>query len=267
MANLQSRADFIYQNLQIQQNVIGESFRHGVQKLLFLGSTCIYPREAPQPMTEDCLLTSPLEYTNEPYAIAKIAGLKMCESFNLQYGTNYIAVMPTNLYGPNDNFHLENSHVLPAMIRKIYRAKCLNEGDWQAVRRDLDLRPSCYDCAFKSAGREADLTLADYWGVKKAQPDFFDGKGTSLLLVHSEKGERLRAHIAPALRMTATDLDRALAANPAADRSVACPPGRTAFFAVLDSRTIAEQADTLCRDSAATKAKNLLRRAVNKLRG
>ena len=103
MANLQYRADFIYQNLQIQQNVIGESFRHGVKKLLFLGSTCIYPREAPQPMKEEVLLTSPLEYTNEPYAIAKIAGLKMCESFNLQYGTNYIAVMPTNLYGPNDN--------------------------------------------------------------------------------------------------------------------------------------------------------------------
>lgn len=141
MANLQYRADFIYQNLQIQQNVIGESWRHGVKKLLFLGSTCIYPREAPQPMPEDCLLTSPLEYTNEPYAIAKIAGLKMCESFNIQYGTNYIAVMPTNLYGPNDNFHLENSHVLPAMIRKIHLAKCLNEGDWEAVRKDIDLRP------------------------------------------------------------------------------------------------------------------------------
>ena len=141
LANLQYRADFIYQNLQIQQNVIGESFRHNVQKLLFLGSTCIYPRDAAQPMKEDALLTSPLEYTNEPYAIAKIAGLKMCESFNLQYGTNYIAVMPTNLYGPNDNFHLENSHVLPAMIRKIHLAKCLNEGDWKAVRRDLDLRP------------------------------------------------------------------------------------------------------------------------------
>ena len=140
MANLQYRADFIYQNLQIQQNVIGESWKHGVKKLLFLGSTCIYPREAPQPMPEDCLLTSPLEYTNEPYAIAKIAGLKMCESFNLQYGTNYIAVMPTNLYGPNDNFHLENSHVLPAMIRKIHLAKCLNEGDWEAVRKDLGLR-------------------------------------------------------------------------------------------------------------------------------
>ena len=141
MANLQYRADFIYRNLQIQQNVIGESFRHGVKKLLFLGSTCIYPREAPQPMKEEALLTSPLEYTNEPYAIAKIAGLKLCESFNLQYGTNYIAVMPTNLYGPNDNFHLENSHVLPAMIRKIHLAKCLNEGDWEAVRKDIDLRP------------------------------------------------------------------------------------------------------------------------------
>ena len=141
MANLHYRADFIYQNLQIQQNVIGESFRHGVKKLLFLGSTCIYPREAPQPMKEEVLLTSPLEYTNEPYATAKIAGLKLCESLNLQYGTNYIAVMPTNLYGPNDNFHLENSHVLPAMMRKIHLAKCLNEGNWEALRKDIDLRP------------------------------------------------------------------------------------------------------------------------------
>ena len=141
MANLQYRADFIYQNLQIQQNVIGESFRHDVKKLLFLGSTCIYPRLAPQPIPESSLLTSEVEYTNEPYAIAKIAGLKMCESFSIQYGCNYIAVMPTNLYGPNDNFHLENSHVLPAMIRKVHLAKCLNEGDWDGVRRDLDLRP------------------------------------------------------------------------------------------------------------------------------
>lgn len=141
MANLQYRADFIYENLQIQQNVIGESFRHGVKKLLFLGSTCIYPRMAQQPMVEEALLTSELEYTNEPYAIAKIAGLKMCESFALQYGCNYVAVMPTNLYGPNDNFHLENSHVLPAMIRKIYLAKCLNENDWDAVCKDLNLRP------------------------------------------------------------------------------------------------------------------------------
>lgn len=141
MANLQYRADFIYQNLQIQQNVIGESYRHGVKKLLFLGSTCIYPRMAPQPMKEEALLTSELEYTNEPYAIAKIAGLKMCESFSIQYGCNYIAVMPTNLYGPNDNFHLENSHVLPAMIRKVHLAKCLNENEWDAVRKDINLRP------------------------------------------------------------------------------------------------------------------------------
>jgi len=141
MANLNYRADFIYQNLQIQQNVIGESFRHDVKKLLFLGSTCIYPRMAKQPMRESELLTSELEYTNEPYAIAKIAGLKMCESFSIQYGCNYIAVMPTNLYGPNDNFHLENSHVLPAIMRKVYLAKCLNEGDWEAVRKDINLRP------------------------------------------------------------------------------------------------------------------------------
>ena len=141
MANNTYRADFIYENLQIQQNVIGESFRHHVKKLLFLGSTCIYPREASQPMVEDCLLTSTLEYTNEPYAIAKIAGLKLCESFNLQHGTNYIAVMPTNLYGPNDNFHLENSHVMPAMIRKIFLSKCLMEEDWNALKKDLNTRP------------------------------------------------------------------------------------------------------------------------------
>ena len=140
MANSIYRADFIYRNLQIQQNVIGESFRHGVKKLLFLGSTCIYPREAPQPIPEDALLTSPLEWTNEPYAIAKIAGLKMCESFNLQYGTNYIAVMPTNLYGPNDNFDLERSHVLPAMIRKNASCRSL-ENDREGLRKDLDKRP------------------------------------------------------------------------------------------------------------------------------
>ncbi|MBR5898431.1 MAG: GDP-L-fucose synthase [Muribaculaceae bacterium] len=141
MANNIYRADFIYNNLQIQQNVIGESFRHNVKKLLFLGSTCIYPKEAPQPIKEDALLISPLEYTNEPYAIAKIAGLKLCESFNIQYGTNYIAVMPTNLYGPRDNFHLERSHVLPAMIRKLHLAKMLMENDFDGIRRDLNSRP------------------------------------------------------------------------------------------------------------------------------
>ena len=141
MANSLYRADFIMQNMKMQCNVISEAYAHGVQKLLFLGSTCIYPKNAPQPMTEDCLLTSPLEYTNEEYAIAKIAGLKMCESYNLQYGTNYIAVMPTNLYGPNDNFHLENSHVMPAMIRKVYLAKLLNDLNWRYIRRDLNTRP------------------------------------------------------------------------------------------------------------------------------
>lgn len=141
IANNVYRADFIFRNLQIQNNVIWQSFEHKVKKLLFLGSTCVYPKDAPQPMHEDALLTSPLEYTNEPYAIAKIAGLKMCESFNLQYGTNYIAVMPTNLYGPNDNFHLERSHVLPAMIRKIHLAKCLMNDDWIAIEKDLNERP------------------------------------------------------------------------------------------------------------------------------
>ena len=141
MANMLYRADFIMMNMKIQCNVISEAYAHGVKKLLFLGSTCIYPKNAPQPMKEGCLLTSPLEYTNEEYAIAKIAGLKMCESYNLQYGTNYIAVMPTNLYGPNDNFHLENSHVMPAMMRKVYLAKLIHDGAWDKIRRDLTIRP------------------------------------------------------------------------------------------------------------------------------
>ena len=141
MANSLYRADFIMMNMKIQCNVISEAYAHGVKKLLFLGSTCIYPKNAPQPMSEDCLLTSPLEYTNEEYAIAKIAGLKMCESYNLQYGTNYIAVMPTNLYGPQDNFHLENSHVMPAMMRKIYLAKLIHDGNWEAIATDMDKRP------------------------------------------------------------------------------------------------------------------------------
>lgn len=141
MANSLYRADFIMQNMKMQCNVIGNAYKYGVKKLLFLGSTCIYPKDAPQPMKEDALLTSPLEYTNEEYAIAKIAGLKMCESYNLQYGTNYIAVMPTNLYGPNDNFHLENSHVMPAMMRKVYLAKLLHDGDWAAIEADMNKRP------------------------------------------------------------------------------------------------------------------------------
>ena len=140
-ANNTYRGQFIYENLMIQNNVIHAAWVSGVKKLLFLGSTCIYPRNSPQPMAETCLLTSPLEYTNEPYAIAKIAGVKLCESYNLQYGTNFISAMPTNLYGPNDNFDLEKSHVLPAMLRKIYLGKCLGEGNLEAIRQDLNKRP------------------------------------------------------------------------------------------------------------------------------
>ena len=165
VANNTYRADFIYNNLQIQQNIIGESFSHGIKKLLFLGSTCIYPRDARQPMSEDELLTSPLEYTNEPYAIAKIAGLKMCESFNLQYGTNYIAVMPTNLYGPNDNFDLERSHVLPAMIRKIHLADCLQKDDLESVRKDFD---RCPVEGIKGDSNEDDiLNILSKYGIAK----------------------------------------------------------------------------------------------------
>lgn len=180
IANNRYRADFIYRNLQIQNNVIGESWRNNVKKLLFLGSTCIYPKDAPQPMQEDALLTGPLEYTNEPYAIAKIAGMKMCESFNLQYGTNFIAVMPTNLYGPNDNFDLERSHVLPAMVRKMHLATALMKGDWDAIRNDLDSRPVEGVSGQKSNQEIMDL-LAKYgitesrlwlWGTGKPMREF-----------------------------------------------------------------------------------------------
>jgi GDP-L-fucose synthase len=141
VANNTYRGEFIFENLTIQNNIIHNSWKYGVKKLLFLGSTCIYPKQAPQPMKENYLLTSPLEYTNEPYAIAKIAGIKLCESYNLQYGTNFISVMPTNLYGPNDNFDLEKSHVLPALIRKIHLGKCLKENNWFDIKKDLNSRP------------------------------------------------------------------------------------------------------------------------------
>ena len=175
MANMLYRADFIMMNMKIQCNVISEAYAHGVKKLLFLGSTCIYPKNAPQPMNEDCLLTSPLEYTNEEYAIAKIAGLKMCESYNLQYGTNYIAVMPTNLYGPNDNFHLENSHVMPAMMRKVYLAKLIHDGGWDKIAIDLNKRPvegvtgeglnSCNPCDSCSSKKEDVLRVLAKYGI------------------------------------------------------------------------------------------------------
>lgn len=141
VANNTYRADFIFQNLQIQNNVIHQSYLSNVKKLVFLGSSCIYPKNSPQPMKEDYLLTSELEYTNEPYAIAKIAGIKMCESYNLQYGTNFISVMPTNLYGQNDNFDLEKSHVLPALIRKMHLGRSLMSDNFDAVKQDLSKRP------------------------------------------------------------------------------------------------------------------------------
>jgi len=171
VANNTYRADFIYENLQIQNSVIHQSYLNGVKKLLFLGSTCIYPKLAPQPMTEDCLLTGALEYTNEPYAIAKIAGIKMCESYNLQYGTNYISVMPTNLYGPNDNFDLETSHVLPALIRKIHLAKLLNEKRYDAVVEDLKM-DSLDKAKSYLAGFGVDEHRVEIWGTGKPMREF-----------------------------------------------------------------------------------------------
>ena len=166
VANSLYRADFIYRNLEIQNNVIYNSFRTEVKKLLFLGSTCIYPGNAPQPMKEDCLLTSELEYTNEPYALAKIAGLKMCESFNLQYNTNYIAVMPTNLYGPNDNFNLERSHVLPALIRKAHLGKQLMAGNWDEIRKDFNTAP--VDGVDGNASQEAILGKLNKYAITQS---------------------------------------------------------------------------------------------------
>lgn len=163
-ANNTYRADFIYSNLMIQTNVIHQSYIHKVRKLMFLGSTCIYPKDSPQPIKEEYLLTGPLEYTNEPYAIAKIAGIKMCESYNLQYGTNFISVMPTNLYGPRDNFHLENSHVLPALIRKIHLAKALEEDDWETISDDLNQRP-IEGCDGSQSKKEI-LVVLERYGVK-----------------------------------------------------------------------------------------------------
>ena len=164
MANSLYRADFIMMNMKIQCNVISEAYAHGVKKLLFLGSTCIYPKNAPQPMKEDCLLT-------------KIAGLKMCESYNLQYGTNYIAVMPTNLYGPNDNFHLENSHVMPAMMRKVYLAKLIHDGAWDKIATDLNKRP--VEGVNGSASHDEILKVLGKYGIENNKVVLW-GTGTPL---------------------------------------------------------------------------------------
>jgi GDP-L-fucose synthase len=141
VANNTYRAQFIFENLMMENNIIHQSYVHGVKKLLFLGSSCIYPGNCPQPIKEEYLLTGELEYTNEPYAIAKIAGIKLCESYNIQYGTDFVSVMPTNLYGPNDNYNLETSHVLPALVRKMHLGKCLENNDWEAIRKDFNKYP------------------------------------------------------------------------------------------------------------------------------
>jgi len=180
VANNTYRADFIYENLSIQNNIIYNAYKYNVKKLIFLGSTCIYPKNAPQPLKEEYLLTSELEYTNEPYAIAKIAGIKMCESFNLQYETNFISVMPTNLYGKNDNFDLEKSHVLPALIRKIHLAKALQEGNWNEIKKDLNKNP-IEDISGNSNKNEIINILKKYgitkdrveiWGSGKSKREF-----------------------------------------------------------------------------------------------
>lgn len=175
IANMVYRADFIYENLMIQNNVIHQSYLNGVKKLLFLGSTCIYPKNAPQPMKEDYLLTDTLEYTNEPYAIAKIAGIKTCESYNLQYGTNFISVMPTNLYGPNDNFDLEKSHVLPALVRKIHLAKLLNEKNDGAVLDDLRLNNMGEAIAYLSKYGVTENSV-EIWGTGDPKREFLWSK-------------------------------------------------------------------------------------------
>jgi GDP-L-fucose synthase len=180
VANNTYRADFLYQNLMIQANVIHYAYKYKVKRLLFLGSTCIYPKNAPQPIKEESLLTSELEYSNEPYAIAKIAGIKMCENYNIQYGTDFISLMPTNLYGPNDNFDLKKSHVMPALIRKMFLSKFLFEDNWQSIKLDLSKNPleGLHD---KSTEEEVLLTLnnngifkdkMEIWGSGKPKREF-----------------------------------------------------------------------------------------------
>ena len=177
MANSAAPADFMYENMTMEMNVIHAAWKNKCRKLLFLGSSCIYPRMAPQPMPESCLLTSELEKTNEAYALAKISGLKYCEYLNRQYGTDYISVMPTNLYGPNDNFDLERSHVLPAMIRKIHLAHCLKQGDWDAVRHDMNLRP--VEGINGDSSKEDILNILRKYGISEEEVRLW-GSGTPL---------------------------------------------------------------------------------------
>ncbi len=183
IANNTYRADFLYENLMIQNNVIHQSYKSGVKKLLFLGSTCIYPKNVPQPISEDSLLTGALEYTNEPYAIAKIAGIKLCESYNLQYGTDFLSVMPTNLYGPNDNFDLEKSHVLPALIRKIHLAKLLQDGKTEEVCKNLQVTAFAKaEPILKKHGISAESV--EIWGTGTPRREFLWSQDMADACVH-----------------------------------------------------------------------------------
>ncbi len=183
VANNIYRGDFIYTNLMIQNNVIHQSYINNVKKLLFLGSTCIYPKNAHQPIKEDSLLTDTLEYTNEPYAIAKIAGIKLCESYNIQYGTNFISVMPTNLYGPNDNFDLEKSHVLPALIKKIHLAKLLEEGNKEAVVKELNVTSFNEAQAILSKFGVSSKSI-EIWGTGNPKREFLYSEDMADACVH-----------------------------------------------------------------------------------
>jgi GDP-L-fucose synthase len=169
LANDTYRAEFIYQNIQIQNSIIHSAWKAGVKKLLFLGSSCIYPKDCPQPMKEEHLLTGVLEYTNEPYAIAKIAGMKMCESYNLQYGTDFISVMPTNLYGPNDNYNLLGSHVLPALVRKMHLAGLLKANNLEGIRNDFYKRP--VEGVDVDDGDEAVIQKMENFGIFRREAD------------------------------------------------------------------------------------------------
>lgn len=183
VANNTYRADFLIENLTIQNNVIASAHKAGVTKLLFLGSTCIYPKEAQQPLQESALLTGELEYTNEPYAIAKIAGIKLCESYNIQYGTNFISVMPTNLYGPGDNFNFEKSHVLPALLRKIYLAKCLQEDDLNSINIDLNIKDNSEALTYlNSIGVENGVV--NIWGSGKPMREFMWSEDMANACIH-----------------------------------------------------------------------------------
>lgn len=172
LANNTYKAEFIYENMAIALNVIHSAYKYGVNKLLNLGSSCIYPKHAPQPLKEEYLLTAPLEPTNEPYAIAKIAAIKLCRYYNEQYGTNFLSVMPTNLYGPNDNFNLETSHVLPALIRKFHLAKLLEEGDIEGIKRDFQKYPIGFglDEKLDLSDQSSILQILTHLGIKFSNP-------------------------------------------------------------------------------------------------